>query len=143
MKFCPDHWERLRAAIESRGLMALVADSGEQAASNLARELTDGPTIDSFDPLMGAHNMIVSNAMNEIKTTYQQNPLMVFADETEHPEWACPICALNWCHAEHNRLCTQEGCNYPKEYDWSSAIDTCADAMVKEWRRFGAGQDDH
>ena len=140
MKFCPDHWQALRDAIKSRGLDALVADSGQKAASNLASELQDGSTIDNFDPLMGAHNAIVAQAMDIIKERYTQNPMMVFADENEHPEWACPICALNWCHDEHNRLCTQEGCNWPKEFDWSDEmVNGASDHMLGEWQKLGSG----
>lgn len=137
MKFCSDHWEQLRVAIRSRGLDALVAESGAQAARNLTSEASEGATIDNFDPLMGAHNYIMGNAMDTISDVYRQNSLMLFADENEHPEWACPICALNWCHAEHDRLCTQEGCNYPKAYDWSESIDKAADVMLAEWKKLG------
>ena len=138
MKFCQPHWDALRAAIEARGLSALVAESGEKAASNLVSELTGGPSIDNFDPLMGAHNAILSRAMDEIRDRYTQNPLMVMAPEEKHPEWACPICALNWCHAEHERLCVQEGCNWPKGYDWTDEMITgAADFMVREWASRG------
>jgi hypothetical protein len=139
MRFCTSHWEALRQAIDARGLSSLVAETGEQAARNLASETSAGGTIDNFDPLMGAHNAIVARAMNEIRDLYQQNPMMLFADETAHPEWACPVCALAWCHAEHNQLCTQDGCNFPKEFDWAAElIDGSADFMLSEWRRLGA-----
>lgn len=138
MKFCADHWSQLQAAIKSRGLDALVAESGEQAARNLQSEAAEGTTIDNFDPLMGAHNAIVTRAMNEIGKKYTQNPMMVFADEAEHPEWACPICALNWCHDEHNRLCKQENCDWPKEFDWAAEMcNGSADLMLKQWQDLG------
>ncbi len=138
MRFCPDHWERLREAIKARGLYALVADSGEQAAKNLVSELADGSTIDNFDPLMGAHNAIVAQAMDIIPGQYKQNPMMLFADPDEHPEWACPICALNWCHEEHDRLCTVEDCTWPKGFDWSDDMITgAADHMATVWTEIG------
>lgn len=134
MRFCTSHWERLQAAIDTRGLGALVAENGEQAARNLQSEMTEGPSIDNFDPLMGAHNAIVNMAMKTISEQYSQNTRMLFADPNEHPEWACPVCALAWCHDEHNRLCTQEGCNWPREFDWASTlIDGAADHMLKVW----------
>ncbi len=135
MKFCADHWDQLRAAIEARGLSSLVSDSGEKAISNLVSETNDGPTIDNFDPLMSAHNSIWSNAMTVIERTYMQNPLMLMADDPEHPEWACPICCLNWIHADHDEHCTKEGCDYPKgrRYEWM--IDRAADDMAAEWKR--------
>lgn len=122
MKFCSEHWQQLREAVDASGLSALIAEDGATAVKALASELEDGPTIDNFDPLMAAHNMIWSRAMTEIAEKYQQNPLMLMADDVEHPEWACPICALNWCHAEHNRLCTKENCDYPRDFDWAAEM---------------------
>lgn len=135
MRFCAPHWEQLRQAIKDRGLDSLVADSGEKAARNLVSEGAEGATVDNFDPLMGAHNAIVSRAMTEIRDKYSQNPMMLFADPDEHPEWACPICALAWCHDEHDRLCTQDDCNYPKQFDWAAEMcDGAADHMLEQWR---------
>lgn len=136
MKFCQPHWDALRAAVDARGMGALVPDSGERAVSNLVDQSERGPSVDNFDPLMGAHNAILGQAMHVIRERYQQNPLMVMADDAEHPEWACPICALNWCHEEHTRLCTQEGCNYPKVHDWSDVmINGSTDFMLAEWKK--------
>jgi hypothetical protein len=97
--------------------------------------MAEGSTIDNFDPLMGAHNAIVAQAMNLIKERYTQNPLMVMADDTEHPEWACPICALNWCHEEHARLCTQADCGWPPTFDWTDEmVNGAADLMLDQWK---------
>lgn len=138
VKFCTRHWDDLKLAVENCGLMSLAAENGEQAARNLESEAARGTTIDNFDPLMGAHNAIVARAMNLIKERYRQNPLMVMADADEHPEWACPICALNWCHDEHNRLCTQQGCDWPKEFDWTSEmVNGASDLMLKQWQELG------
>jgi hypothetical protein len=135
VKFCPTHWTALREAIDARGLTALVAESGEQAGRNMAQEISDGSRVDNFDPLMGAHNAIVAQAMDAIKGRYTQNPMMIFADEDEHPEWACPICALNWCHEEHARLCAQEGCNWPETFDWTDGmVNGAADYMLATWK---------
>lgn len=140
MKFCADHWSQLRAAIEDRGLGALVAESGEQAGCNMVAEFEHGSTVDTFDPLMGAHNAIVARAMKEIRERYTQNPLMLMADPDEHPEWACPICALGWCHAEHDHLCTRADCNWPREFDWAAEMcNGAADLMLETWRQLGAG----
>jgi len=135
MKFCPDHWDRLRKAIALRKLDSLIAEDGQKALSNLLSEMNEGSSFDNFDPLMGAHNAIWSQAMSIIKDRYTQNPLMLMADDAEHPEWACPICALNWCHDEHTRLCTQEGCDWPKSYDWTDEMVTgAADHMLATWK---------
>ncbi len=134
MKFCPEHWQQLRETIEASGLTALIAEDGTAAVKNLASELKDGATIDNFDPLMAAHNMIWSRAMTEIAEKYQQNPLMLMADEADHPGWACPICALNWCHAEHDRLCKQENCDYPPNYDWAPEMMSVVGAVQERWK---------
>lgn len=141
VRFCTDHWAQLHAAIKERGLDSLVAESGEQAVRNLRSEATKGPTIDNFDPLMGAHNAIVARAMTEIREKYTQNPMMLFADPDEHPEWACPICALLWCHDEHNRLCKQENCDWPKEFDWAAEMcEGSADLMLDRWKKLGQSE---
>lgn len=88
MKMCPDHWERLRQAIKDRGLWHLVATGGEQAARNLKAELEDGPSIQTFDPLMAAHNAIAANAIG--------SPVgleLMFGDH-------CPICLPRDRHTE-------------------------------------------
>lgn len=56
MKMCDEHWAALRAAIVDRGLGAFVAKSGEAVVDRLVA--------DGFEPLMGAHNAIVSNGLN-------------------------------------------------------------------------------
>ena len=122
MRFCANHWQMLRDEVKRTGLDALVPEGGEAAVRAMASEFTDGPTIDNFDPLMMAHNMIWARAMHDIKSMYGQNPLMLMADADEHPDWACPVCALLWCHAEHDRLCKQENCNYPKKFDWETEL---------------------
>lgn len=134
MKFCQPHWDALREAIEARGLAALVADGGEAAAKNLASELTDGSTLDNFDPLMSAHFAIWNNAMSLATERYQADPMALMMNHPDHPEWECPICFLNWLHAEHDRLCTQEGCNYPKGETYEWMIDRAADEQVEAWR---------
>jgi hypothetical protein len=101
-------------------------------------ELEEGVTKENFDPLMRCHNAIVGNTMDFLKERYQQNPLMIMADEDD-PEttWpTCPVCALNWCHAEHNRICTKPDCDYPKEHDWVWMIDRAADEALAQWKAF-------
>jgi hypothetical protein len=78
MKFCQPHWDKLKAAIEARGLMSRVASSGEQAAAQLAAGKPD--------PLMAAHNAIVGNALGKVGLEL----MMPNEDGTER----CPICFL-------------------------------------------------
>lgn len=117
MQFCMPHWETLKTAIKDRGLYALVADNGEGAMSNIASELTDGPSIDNFEPLMGAHNAIISNLM-------KIDPGVFFID-------GCPLCYANKMHSEG---CTVIECEGTAYYDkW---IDNAADDMVAAWKSF-------
>jgi hypothetical protein len=95
VKFCQPHWEKLRAAIDERGLTHLVAQGGAQAARNLAAESRDGPSIQTFDPLMAAHNAIWFNAM--------QTPVgmtLMFANDDGSER--CPIC---FPRDEHAKVC--------------------------------------
>ena len=136
MKFCLDHWDALRAEIDRVGLTSIIPENGEGAMRSMVSELQDGPTVDNFDPLMRAHNMIFMRAMEEIKDRYAQNPLMLMASSEEHPEWACPICAWYWCHDEHNRLCTKENCDWPVDFDWAAEMLGVSQVVLEEWQSF-------
>jgi hypothetical protein len=125
MKFCQDHWDRLRAAIDARGLGGLVARDGERALENMAAELEAGPgaaSLTTFDPLMGAHWAIVNNIMGFVG-------LAVMAPNADGSE-RCPLCFLN---AAHDEQCVDPGCVLPRDgtaYDgW---IDRAADDMRAE-----------
>ncbi len=63
---CADHWAALRAAISERGLDPFVSKSGKEAAARMVAELTGGARRETFDPLMSAHNAIVSNAVEVV-----------------------------------------------------------------------------
>lgn len=141
MKFCDDHWERLRAAIDDRGLGDLVAQSGERAERNLASEIEQGVSLVNFDPLMSAHWAIVSNAMATIGRA-GASPVYLMAGEdvpedpidptqVSHPDrvrgrsWPrCPLCYLN---VAHELTCTDSRCELDEVggYDWM--IDRAAD----------------
>lgn len=55
MKMCQKHWDMLRAAIEQRGLMHLVAKSGEEASKQVAAQLSGDTSLWNYDPLMAAN----------------------------------------------------------------------------------------
>lgn len=139
MKFCPDHWQALRDAIDTRGLTALIADSGEQAVANMASELDHGPTVDNFDPLMGAHNSIMVNAM-ELAREIGVDPLVLMFENPAHPEWECPICYLNWLSAEHDRLCDlgPPECLKVRGQTFDDWIDQAADGALNAWQEMRA-----
>lgn len=141
MKMCMDHWERLREAIKARGLYALVADSGEKAASNLASELEHGQTIDNFDPLMSAHNAILGNALDA-------GGLAILQGDT------CPLCYLNegsraaWEQGKRDGMkpgqpcpCGQCDAVFPPEPDsYDVWIDRAADDQIDVWKSIGGVQ---
>ena len=129
MKFCQDHWDRLRAAIAARGLSDLVAKGGERAVRNLKSELEDGPSFVNFDPLMGAHWAIVNNSMDVLG-------LAVMAPDEDGND-RCPLCLLNeW----HEVACADPTCPLPKVNGYDGWIDRAADDMrAKADKLRGAG----
>lgn len=78
MKFCQSHWDTLKAELAARGLDKYVSKSGEEAAQALA----DGRP----DPLMSAHNAIVSNVLDVV------GPELMLANEDGSER--CPLCYL-------------------------------------------------
>lgn len=64
MKFCEPHWEQLKDKIKELGMWDLVSKGGQDLAERMQAEISgkgDGKW--NFDPLMSAHNMIVTNAV--------------------------------------------------------------------------------
>lgn len=118
MKFCQPHWEKLRRAIDERGLAHLIAKGGEQAARNMAAELRQGASIQSFDPLMAAHNAIWMRAMDVAG-------LAVMAPNENGTE-RCPICFLNQAHAAE---CQGPPCGLPRDTAFDHWIDRAADMV--------------
>lgn len=91
MKFCDEHWARLKAAIEERGLGGLVSKTGEEAARRFMSE-----DAKAFDPLMYSHNAIVSNAVGVVG--------LVLMVANEDGSDKCPICFLK------ETPCGEPGC---------------------------------
>lgn len=86
MKMCMPHWERLRTAIQERGIWHLVSRNGEEAKQRLEKSLESGK-IESFDPLISAHNMIVSNAV-------RSGGMYLMGEKPDGSEY-CPLCELD------------------------------------------------
>lgn len=126
------HWDKLRSAIDDRGLTSLISEGGEQAAKNLVSELSEGRTIDNYDPLMSAHNLIWGNASNLIAQV-GGNP-MAMLDSTQPDHVQCPICYLNWLSAEHDRICKEPDCKKIKgeTFDWM--IDRASGDALEAWK---------
>ena len=79
MKFCQPHWTALKEAIESRGMGHLIAANGRDAFARTVAELEGRAEVDDFDPLMAAHNTIVSRATQDFG-------LVLFCGDY------CPVC---------------------------------------------------
>jgi hypothetical protein len=112
MKFCQTHWGKLRDAIDARGLTPLISIGGKSAAEKMISACTEGPSLDNFDPLLGAHNKIVEHAMSA-------GGLAVILQE------GCPLCFLKEQHELH---CTIPNCTQ----DFEKWIDYAADG-AKEY----------
>lgn len=122
MKFCMDHWNALKAAVEARGLGHLIARSGDAVAGRVSTEATQGPSKETFEPLLGAHNAILSNALRIAGLAV----MMPNEDGSER----CPLCFLIT-----NCGCPEKGtpqCAFAK---W---IDHAADDMVTAAKELGA-----
>lgn len=96
MRFCQSHWDRLRKAIEDRGLGALVSKDAEEAVRRAASSVGQKAAAQSFDPLMSAHMLILNNAVRV------GGRAMIMGD-------GCPLCLLN---ARHKSECAEPGCSF-------------------------------
>ena len=76
MKFCQLHWARLRRAVHDQGLWDLVPEDGREARVRADEGI--------FDPLMGAHNLV-------IQTTFDATGWAVFDLSNDGVE-RCPVC---------------------------------------------------
>lgn len=96
MKFCQGHWDRLRKAIDDRGLGHLVAPDGKAAAQQMADQLERADrgeepfTPVNYDPLMAAHWAIV-NAVSALAPGIALHLMMPDEDGSEK----CPLCYAN------------------------------------------------
>ncbi len=105
MRFCQKHWEALKSAIAERGLDGLCAKSVDEIARKQFEELKSGAVkASTFDPLMGAHNAIVSRAIEIVGLG-----LLIPAEDGVEK---CPLCHLQ---AGHDATCTEVGCTHSFE----------------------------
>lgn len=103
MKFCQPHWRKLSTAIRDRGLWHLVATSGQEAVLHMRAE--------SFEPLIGAHNTIMSNAIQT---------LGLFE--------GCPVCELKK-HDDAHRALGNDCCTDRPAFD---PIERTADEALRQ-----------
>lgn len=81
MKFCQQHWDRLRAVVKEKGMEPLIAKSAEAAMERMQEEAAGTQTPATFDPLMSCHWMIANNAL-------QAGGLYLMTGDF------CPLCEL-------------------------------------------------
>ncbi len=150
MNFCQEHWDMLKAAIESRGLMDLVAPDGETAVAQLAHQLEAGeakPT--NYDPLMSAMFAISGNAADLVKNQ-GGNALYIMvrtADEEvpvegfpgyEGRTWPfCPLCPLCHINLAHEIFCKDPNCPLDKERGFDDWVNHAADDQIKAAEELG------
>ena len=125
MKFCQQHWDKLKAAIEARGLSSLVAVDGVDAHKRITSELKgEGSEKTTFEPLMGAHNAILSNVLSSpvgISVMY----------DNEDGTARCPLCFIT---SEHKANCAVVDC---KDDDFEDWIDIAADEQLARAKKLG------
>lgn len=78
MKFCQQHWDRLKDLIREAGLYKYVAESGEDLAKRLDREFTIP------DPLFSCHNNLTAFAL--------KNGGLYLMGQDENGNDYCPMC---------------------------------------------------
>jgi hypothetical protein len=130
MRFCQDHWDRLRKAIDERGLTDLVAPDGKVAMAQLADQLERAQrgeektlTPVNYDPLMAAHWAIVNNVA-ETARKFGGPGAALYAMAGD----CCPLCYAN---EQHQAVCNEEGCTFTYD-DW---IDRAADDELEHVKK--------
>lgn len=129
MRMCQLHWDKLKAAIDERGMSHLIAQGGEQAARNLTSEIQQGPSIQTFDPLMAAHNAIWANAMS--------SPVgMALMFNGPGGEERCPICFTRDEHAKAHAAGADHLTECTLTDAWfESWVELAADGSAQQYQR--------
>lgn len=98
---CMDHWSKLRAAVEARGLMEYVAPDGAAEAAMLKDQVEVGePTLANWDPLMGAYMKIVSNGIALMGPYILNEPCIICFLNTKRTEDGSCACDEPDCEAK-------------------------------------------
>lgn len=103
MKFCKEHWDKLREDIDAAGLSHLIAKTGEAAVKRLM-DMQAKKAVPP-DPLIECHNMILQRAIEVMGTG------IMMKNDAEGDGHYCPICEANKNmapHPETKRNCGDE-----------------------------------
>ena len=89
MNFCQANWDRLKHAIYSRGLNDFVAPDGKALLGQIEEQFKDPDilTLENFDPLFAANNMIFSQFLKD-------TGLAALAPDPETGKPPCPLCSV-------------------------------------------------
>ncbi len=117
LRFCQEHWQALRDAIDERGLGHLVAKDSEEVAKRLRSQAEVGRTVDNYEPLVAAHMAIMQNAL-EVAGAF----LFTGGEDEER----CPLCFLN---AQHEAHCNTPGCTH----NFDNWVGNAADDELEFW----------
>lgn len=118
MRFCQEHWDKLRDAIEDEGLGHLIARDGHDAATKMVDALErESTTLANFEPLMTAHWAIIERISKHASG-------VLFVE-------GCPLC---WVQDEHEAHCAEPGCEVTRQTfeEWIPGV---AAHMGREWQR--------
>jgi hypothetical protein len=102
MKLCQECWNKLKQAVDERGLSNLIAKNGEVAASQIAEQLTTGSTPTNYDPLMAANMAIWSESLRAFG-------LSMMAEDAP-----CPLCEKTRIES----ICIDLNCSKQTGDDW-------------------------
>lgn len=111
MRMCSECWSKLRTAIDSRGLGGFVMKSGEAIVAKMMAPKNES---EAFEPLFGAHNALVANAL-------QAGGIGLMAGD------GCPLCTLAG-------LCQ---CGLGDQCAYRTWIDRAADDQLARARKLG------
>jgi hypothetical protein len=121
MNICQEHWDRLRAAVEARGMSHLVARSGQEAAANTVEQMEEGVSPDNWDPLMAAFVALGSKGL-------ERCGMAAFA-----PGF-CFLCEVRKSF-EHCKTLPEFDPDLHKDDDFW--LNSCMDAMLEHAREIG------
>lgn len=87
MQICKEHMERLRKAVEDKGVGHLISDEFDVILNRIREEFLGNPPRDSYDPLTHAIYTLMSNAL-----LYGGGYLLM---QQPDGSYLCPCCEVN------------------------------------------------
>lgn len=102
MRLCKECWDKLRVAIEERGLMQMVGKNGDTAAKMAMERANGDESRGSYDPLMAANFAIWSHVLQATGVKFMMDSA------------GCPLCEKT----EMEKTCTDPMCKKESGDDW-------------------------